>query len=63
MGLVFRQPQLVEMCFVIFGNNEGAIAIANNPNNASRSKRTTHVKFHFTAFRNSRVPERFRSFM
>ena len=34
------------MCIDIFGGNEGAMAIANNPSSASRSKHI-NVKFHF----------------
>ena len=44
--LVFLQPQLAWMCIDIFGDNEGAMAIANNPSSASRSKHID-VKFHF----------------
>ena len=44
--LVFLQPQLAGMCIDIFGDNEGAMAIANNPSSASRSKHID-VKFHF----------------
>ena len=43
---VFLQPQLAGMCVDIFGDNEGAMAIANNPSSASRSK-YIDVKFHF----------------
>ena len=34
------------MCISIFGYNKGAMAIANNPSSASRSKHI-NVKFHF----------------
>ena len=34
------------MCISIFGDNEGAMAITNNPSSASRSKHI-NVKFHF----------------
>ena len=44
--LVFLQPQLAGMCVDIFGDNEGAMAITNNPSNASRNKHID-VKFHF----------------
>ena len=44
--LFFLQPQLVAMCVDIFGGNEGAMAIANNPSSASRSKHIDE-KFHF----------------
>ena len=44
--LFFLQPQLAGMCVDIFGDNEGAMAIANNPSSASRSKHID-VKFHF----------------
>ena len=44
--LIFLQPQLAGMCVDIFGDNEGAMAIANNPSSASRSKQID-VKFHF----------------
>ena len=36
--LVFVQPDLIGMRVDIFGDNEGAKAIADNPSNASRSK-------------------------
>ena len=32
--LGFLQPQLAGMCIDIFGDNEGAMAIANNPSSA-----------------------------
>jgi hypothetical protein len=44
--LVFLQPQLAGMCVNIFGDNEGAMAIANNPSSASRNKHI-NAKFHF----------------
>ena len=43
---VFLQPQLAGMCVDLFGDNAGAMAIANNPSSASRSK-YIDVKFHF----------------
>ena len=33
--LVFLQPQMAGLCIDIFGDNEGAMAIANNPSSAS----------------------------
>lgn len=42
--LVFLRPQLAEMCVDILGDNEGAMAVANNPSNALRSKHID-VKF------------------
>ena len=44
--LVFLQPELSGMRVDIFGDNEGAKAIADNPSSASRSK-YIDVKFHF----------------
>ena len=44
--LFFLQSQLAGMCVDIFGDNEGAMAIANNPSSASRSKRND-IKCHF----------------
>ena len=44
--LVFLQPELTGMRVDVFGNNEGAKAIANNPSSASRSKHID-VKLHF----------------
>ena len=38
--LVFLQPDLTGMRVDVFGDNEGAKAIANNPSSASRSKHT-----------------------
>ena len=35
--LVFLQPDLTEMRIEIFGDNEGATAIVDNPSSASRS--------------------------
>ena len=43
--LFFLQPQLAGMCVDIFGDNEGAMAIANNLSSALRSKHVD-VKFH-----------------
>ena len=44
--LVFLQPELSGMRVDIFGDNEGAKAIADNPSSASRSKHID-VKLHF----------------
>ena len=44
--LVFLQPDLTGLRMEIFGDNEGATAIADNPSSASRS-RYTGVKLHF----------------
>ena len=44
--LVFLQPQLAGMCVDIFGDNEAAMTIANNPTSVLRSKHID-VKFHF----------------
>ena len=44
--LVFLQPELSGMRVDIFGDNEGAKAIADNPSSASKSKHTD-VKIHF----------------
>ena len=44
--LVFIQSELSGMRVDIFGNNEGAKAIADNPSSASRSKHID-VKLHF----------------
>ena len=44
--LVFLQPDLTRMRVDIFGDNEGAKAIADNPSSASRSKHID-VKLHF----------------
>ena len=44
--LFFLQPQLAGMCVDIFGDNEGAMEIANNIGSALRSKHID-VKFHF----------------
>ena len=44
--LFFVQPQLAGMYVDIFGDNEGAMAIANNPSSASRSKHVD-VEFYF----------------
>ena len=44
--LVFLQPELTGMGVDVFGDNEGAKAIANNPSSASRSKHVD-VKLHF----------------
>ena len=44
--LVFLQPELSGMRVYIFGDNEGAKAIADNPSSASRSKHID-VKLHF----------------
>ena len=44
--LVFLQPELSGMRVDIFGDNEGAKAIADNPSSASRSKHVD-VKLHF----------------
>ena len=44
--LVFLQPELSGMRVDIFGDNEGAKAIADNPSSASRSK-PIDVKLHF----------------
>ena len=44
--LVFLQPDLTGMRVDVFGSNEGAKAIANNPSSASRSKHID-VKLHF----------------
>ena len=44
--LVFLQPELTGMRVDVFGDNEGAKAIANNPSRASRSKHID-VKLHF----------------
>ena len=44
--LFFLQPQLAGMYIDIFGDNQGAMSIANNPSRASRSKRID-MKFHF----------------
>ena len=41
--LVFLQPGSTGMRMKIFGDNEGAKAIADNPSSASRSK---HIDFH-----------------
>ena len=45
--LAYLQPQLAGMmCIDIFGDNEGSMAIANNPSSAPRSKHID-VKFNF----------------
>ena len=44
--LVFLQPDLTGMRVDVFGDNEGAKAIANNPSSVSRSKHID-VKPHF----------------
>ena len=44
--LVFLQPDLTGIRVDVFGENEGAKAIANNPSSASRSKHID-VKLHF----------------
>ena len=44
--LVFLQPELTGMRVYVFGDNEGAKAIVNNPSSASRSKHID-VKLHF----------------
>ena len=44
--LVFLQPELIGIRVGIFGDNEGAKAIADNPRSVSRSKHTC-VKVHF----------------
>ena len=44
--LVFLQPELSSMRVDIFGDNEDAKAIADNPSSALRSKHTD-VKLHF----------------
>ena len=44
--LVFLQPELSGMRVDIFGDNEGAKAIADNPSSTSRSKHID-VKLHF----------------
>ena len=43
--LFFLQPQLAGMCVDIFGDNEGAMVIANNP--SSTWNKHIDVKFHF----------------
>ena len=44
--LVFLQPELTGIRVYVFGDNEGAKAIVNNPSSASRSKHID-VKLHF----------------
>ena len=45
--LGFLQPQLAGMCIDIFGVNEGAMIIANNPSSAASRSKHIDVKFHF----------------
>ena len=44
--MFFLHPQLAGMCVDIFGGNEGAMVIANNPSSASRSNHID-ARFHF----------------
>ena len=50
--LIFLQPQLAGICIDILGDNEGAMAIANNPSSASRSMVmvTTSISYEATRF-------------
>ena len=45
--LVFLQPELTGMREDVFGDNEGAKAIADNPGSASKNKHIIDVKVHF----------------